>query len=372
MIVAHYSRGALLSKKVLGAPVSSSTLYEDDLATIPKLAEKLTLELVHHIELSLPRLEEQIEEKLAQTHLELERYGRGPPSEAGQRLIFLMDKVTAFTQDALSLTTGDELKCGEKLNVFSTLRKDFAKWKDILDKSGTSFNKNVEKEVGIYEETYRGKELPGFINYKTFESMVKAQVKQLEEPAIRKLKEAADSIRKMFLQLAYSSFIGFPNLLKAAKNKIEMIKQEKEAIAEKMLRTQFKMEMIVYTQDRTYSCSLHDRNKEDAEDRQRTGRTRSIMYYMDNSATLYELMMHIKSYYQIVSQRLADQIPMVIRYQLLEELAVELQRQMLQMLQDKDNVESLLKEDYDIGSKRLGLQHRHKRLMKAREYLVCF
>lgn len=43
--------------------------------------------------------------------------------------------------------------------------------------------------MGDYEDRYRGRELPGFINYKTFEVMVKEQVKQLEEPAIRKLKD---------------------------------------------------------------------------------------------------------------------------------------------------------------------------------------
>uniref|UniRef100_A0A8C6V0F6 Interferon-induced GTP-binding protein Mx n=1 Tax=Neogobius melanostomus TaxID=47308 RepID=A0A8C6V0F6_9GOBI len=344
------------------------TLFKEGFATVPKLAEKLTLELVRHIELSLPRLEEQIEEKIAKTQVELERYGSGPPSDAGERLIYLIDKVTAFTQDALGLTTGDELKCGDKMNVFSALRKDFAKWKHILDKSGDKC-----KEVEIYEDAYRGKELPGFINYKTFEAMVKEQIKQLEEPAVKRLKDAGDSIRKAYLQLAQICFTGFPNLLKMAKNNIESIRQEKETTAEGMLRTQFKMEMIVYTQDRTYSNSLSERKQEEDEEEERRPKhhkNRSIVYYMDNRATLTELMLHLKSYYQIASQRLADQIPMVIRYQMLQELAVDLQRQMLQMLQDKDNVEVLLKEDYDIGTKRAALQSRHKRLLKARAYLM--
>lgn len=50
-------------------------------------------------------------------------------------------------------------------------------------------NRKIEKEVKEYEAKYRGRELPGFINYKTFEVMVKDQIKQLEEPAIRRLKE---------------------------------------------------------------------------------------------------------------------------------------------------------------------------------------
>lgn len=52
-------------------------------------------------------------------------------------------------------------------------------------------NKRIEKEVESYEEKYRGRELPGFINYKTFEVMVKERIRQLEEPAVKRLKEIA-------------------------------------------------------------------------------------------------------------------------------------------------------------------------------------
>ncbi|XP_053171138.1 interferon-induced GTP-binding protein Mx [Scomber japonicus] len=353
------------------------TLYNDGLATVPKLAEKLTLELVHHIERSLPRLEEQIEEKLAQTQTELEKYGTGPPSDAADRLAFLIDKMSAFNQDALSLTTGEELKCGETINVFSTLRREFGKWNTHLEHSGEKFNDRIEREVEEYEETYRGRELPGFINYKTFELMVKQQIKQLEEPAVKKLKDIGDAVRKAFIHLAQSNFTGYPNLLKTTKAKIEAIKQEKESIAESTLRTQFKMELIVYSQDRTYSSSLSEEKRREVEEEEKSKslnsfQERSLVYSMDNHATLQELMLHLKSYYKIASQRLADQIPLVIRYQMLQESAAQLQREMLQVLQDKENMETLLKEDFDIGSKRAGLQSRLERLQKARSYLVEF
>uniref|UniRef100_A0A671UP42 Interferon-induced GTP-binding protein Mx n=1 Tax=Sparus aurata TaxID=8175 RepID=A0A671UP42_SPAAU len=348
------------------------TLYNDGHATVPKLAEKLTLELVQHIEKSLPQLEKQIEEKLAQTRAELERYGSGPPSDAAERVVFLIDKVTAFTQDAISLTTGEELKCGDRLNIFSTLRSYFGKWIVHLDRSGEKFNEKIEKEVEEYEERYRGRELPGFINYKTFEFMVKEQIKQLEEPAVKRLKDIADTVRKVFIQLAQSSFAGLPNLVKTAKAKIEAIKQEKESTAESMLRTQFKMELLVYSQDRTYSSSLSDCKKEEDEEEEEREKRYGIFFNMDNHATLKELMLHLKSYYKIASQRLADQIPLVIRYQMLQESAVQLQREMLQVLQDKENSEFLLKEDFDIGSKRANLQSRLKRLTQARTYLAEF
>ncbi|XP_052401611.1 interferon-induced GTP-binding protein MxA [Carassius gibelio] len=355
-----------------------SKLHDEGFATIPKLAEKLTIELVHHIQKSLPRLEEQIETKLAETQKELEAYGTGPPSDPAERLSFLIDKVTAFTHDMFNLTTGEEVKCASDLLVFPELRNEFAEWNIFLYHSGVSFSRKIEKEVDNYEAKYRGRELPGFINYKTFEGLVREQIKLLEKPALKTLKTVSDVVKRKFIQLAQYSFIGFPNLLKIAKTQIEAIKQDKECLAESMLKTQFKMELIVYSQDGTYSQSLkHAKDKQEEEEnfKLQSKPKKSIVSVdigTDNHATLREMQLHLESYYMIASKRLADQIPMVIRYLLLQEAALELQRNMLQLLHDKDGIDNLLKEDFDIGQKRENLLKRQKRLMKARSLLVTF
>uniref|UniRef100_A0A673FK23 Interferon-induced GTP-binding protein Mx n=1 Tax=Sinocyclocheilus rhinocerous TaxID=307959 RepID=A0A673FK23_9TELE len=342
-----------------------SKLYEEGFATIPKLAEKLTIELVHHIQRSLPRLEEQIETKLAETQKELEKYGNGPPSDPAERMSFFIDKVTAFTQDMFNLTTGEEVKCASDLLIFPELRDEFAKWNSFLDRLGVSFSKKIEKQVGNYEAKYRGRELPGFINYKTFEGLVREQIKLLEDPCC-------------FLSFKSISTV-FNNFQVVAITKIEAIKQDKESQAESMLRTQFKMELIVYSQDGTYSQSLQDAKEmlEEEEDESSHRKPKkfnfvSVDICTGSRATLREMKLHLESYYKIASKRLADQIPMVIRYLLLQEAALELQRNMLQLLQNKDDVDNLLKEDFDIGQKRESLLSRQDRLMNARSILFTF
>uniref|UniRef100_A0A3B3BA61 Interferon-induced GTP-binding protein Mx n=1 Tax=Oryzias melastigma TaxID=30732 RepID=A0A3B3BA61_ORYME len=331
------------------------SLYYDGRASVPKLAEKLTLELVHHIQKSLPRLEEQVETKLKQTQSKLDNLGCGPPSEPSEKLGFLIDRVTSFTQDAVYLSKGEDLRCGYKSKIFSVLRQRFSSWNHLIEDSGTTFSWNIEKEVTQYERKYRGKELPGFINYKTFEAMVQEQVKQLEEPAILKLKEVSG-------MSLLRSLVGLPNLMRAAKLKTEAIMNEKEGLAESMLRTQFKMEMIVYTQDCRYSKKLGKRKSE--------GGLVSITNGI--GASLKEMAKHLKSYYQIAGQRLADQVPLVIHYQMLQEFAVQLQREMLQMLQDKEKMELLLQEDHTIKENRVHLHNCIKRLSKARMLLSDF
>lgn len=47
----------------------------------------------------------------------------------------------------------------------------------------------LRDEVEEYTKTCRGKELPGFVNYRTFENIVKKHVQELEEPAIELLRD---------------------------------------------------------------------------------------------------------------------------------------------------------------------------------------
>lgn len=69
--------------------------------------------------------------------------------------------------------------------------------------------------------------------------------------------------------------------------KIEAISNDKEALAESMLRTQFRMELIVYTQDCRYSKKLGKRKREESGRENEAG------------ANLKEMMRHLKSYYEV-------------------------------------------------------------------------
>ncbi|KAF5889621.1 interferon-induced GTP-binding protein Mx1-like [Clarias magur] len=251
---------------------------------------------------SLPQLKEQIQSKLAETQEELNRYGSGPPSDPEQRIIFLTDKITAFNQDAISLTAGEELKSVPLINIFSRMRREFADWKTDLEKSEVKFNKVIEEELQVYEEKYRGREFPGFLNYQTFELIVRNWIKQLEEPSVERMKNISDLIMKTFIQLSEANFLEFPQLLKIAKTKIESIKETKEFEAEVMLRTQFKMELMVYTQDNLYSESLRRLKIEEGE-KERVAYgvacppSGGLYNQSDIKDAMEELTRHLKSYY---------------------------------------------------------------------------
>uniref|UniRef100_A0A3P9DM57 Interferon-induced GTP-binding protein Mx n=1 Tax=Maylandia zebra TaxID=106582 RepID=A0A3P9DM57_9CICH len=326
------------------------TLFDEGKASVPKLAEKLTLELVHHIQKSLPRLDEQTHKKLEQTQENLKKLRTGPPSDATQRQKFLSD--VTFAQDAISLTKGEELKCGYNSSIFFTLRNKFEAWEKIIKDSASSFKEHILREESQFERTYRGRELPLFVSYSTFESIIQKQIKQLEEPAIQKLKEVSEVVRKELFELAQNSFVGFPNLINTAKMNIETIRNEREEEAKSILGMQFKMEMLVYTQDSKYITEI------------RNGISKYGQLYF-GGMTSKEMMRHFEAYYNIAGQRLADQIPLVIRYQMLQEFASELQSKMLDAFLDKERKEYLLQEDSGTKNKREDLKMRLERLSRA-------
>ncbi len=67
-------------------------------------------------------------------------------------------------------------------------------------------------------------------------------------------------------------------------------------MAESMLKSQFKMELIVYSQDDTYSQSLKQvKNKLEEEDK----KNKKSGAITDNHATLHELMLHLESYHTV-------------------------------------------------------------------------
>lgn len=46
----------------------------------------------------------------------------------------------------------------------------------------------VQSKMKEFENQYRGRELPGFVDYKAFESIIKKRVKALEESAVNMLR----------------------------------------------------------------------------------------------------------------------------------------------------------------------------------------
>ncbi|KFV47239.1 Interferon-induced GTP-binding protein Mx, partial [Tyto alba] len=343
-----------------------SILMEEGRATIPHLAEKLTNELVRHIIKTLPTLESQIREVLQKTLHDLQRYRRGTPTTEYEKLIFLTDLIKLFNQDISQAMRGEEQLFGNETRLFAKIRREFQTWQVILLECTTKVKKNVPSKVWKYEDQYRGRELPAFTNYRTFEDVIKEQIVELEEPAIEILNNVIRLVEEKFVELTKRHFANFHNLNRTAKIRIEDIREKQAAEAERHIRTQFKMESIVYCQDDLY---INDLNSIKAENTTKAGKKSLDPFRIKSPALSRKWFLTRRP---ISIKRLSNQIPLIILSSALHDFGDNLQTTMLHLLQEKDKLSYFLQEDSEAAKHRNYLSQRVNRLAKACQYLRDF
>uniref|UniRef100_A0A452SQW2 MX dynamin like GTPase 2 n=1 Tax=Ursus americanus TaxID=9643 RepID=A0A452SQW2_URSAM len=175
-----------------------------------------------------------------------------------------------------------------------------------------------------------------------------------------------------FANTAKKHFSEFSNLNQTAQNKIEGIKTKQAETAENLIRLQFRMEQLVYCQDEIYREVLNQVRKEffnpvgtslkDPELKLSFSKDQSSM------SSITEIGTHLNAYFW----RLANQIPFIIQYFVLQENGSCLQKAMMQILQDREHYSWLLQEQSDTSTKRRFLKEKIYRLTQARHALYNF
>uniref|UniRef100_A0A8C5Z8R3 MX dynamin like GTPase 1 n=1 Tax=Marmota marmota marmota TaxID=9994 RepID=A0A8C5Z8R3_MARMA len=330
-------------------------LLDEGKATIPCLAERLTTELIAHICKSLPLLENQIKENIQKVTEELKYCGVDVPEEESLKTFFLID---------VSIPRGlvGQIPPGVHTGMLSLIR--------FCPHSHEAIHV-LRKEIRKFENQYRGRELPGFVNYRTFETIIKEQLRSLEEPAVDMLHTVTDMVRIAFTNASEKNFAEFFNLHKTAKSKIEDIRLEQEQGAERCIRLHFQMEQIVYCQDQVYRGALQGVREKEAEEEKRKSHGQSQSVSAEESS-MAEIFQHLDAYRKEAHNRISSLVPLIIQFFVLKTFGQQLQKAMLLLLQDKDACGWLLKERSDTSDKRKFLKERLSRLTQARHRLAKF
>ncbi|XP_058622270.1 interferon-induced GTP-binding protein Mx2-like [Onychostoma macrolepis] len=306
-----------------------SCLLQEEKATIKSLAVKLSQHLVDHIKKSLPQLNEQIKKKLWDLRNELKECEAGPPQDPRGAKKFLIQFLSNFSD---SLKKIQSLSLGEliiKENLFGQLREQFRKWNDHLNSSKTSCNDKTAERIQ-FSHKYRGRELLGFSNYKMFEDVLQDHVATLKAPAIKLLNTIKDIILEQFTDVVKQCFQNYSVLQNIIMNKIKNIQSSQQAKAEQRISEQFEMEKMIYTQDPIYLKFLNEISDEKFSEDE--------LPVFDIKSKYSEM---LEAYYEIVVQRMSDQLPMMISFFMLKETAQLLSIDMLSLL-DGANVSELM------------------------------
>uniref|UniRef100_A0A8C1NVN9 Interferon-induced GTP-binding protein MxE-like n=1 Tax=Cyprinus carpio TaxID=7962 RepID=A0A8C1NVN9_CYPCA len=315
----------------------------EEKATIPLLAKRLTNELFEHIVKTLPDLQKQLDMKLQKTSVDLRALGDGVPLGEHEKIKFL---VTKAEEDVKIPNT----------RVFNKIRVEFQKWRSALNAKAIKTEDILRVEVKEYVRTHRGMELPGFLNYRTFVSIITEYIEDMEEPALKMLKDVTDIVHSSVDHIVNTHFNALSHLESAAKERTDCLLDKQFQKAEKKIRSQFKMEKIVYSQDDLYSDQLCNVKR-------KSNANQGLLASFVN-ADVRDMGYHLISYLTITTERLANQVPLIVLYHTLNKYIAQLQCEMLVMTRENDPG-MLLQEDSDIERKRNELREQLKRLQRA-------
>ncbi|CAM4734650.1 unnamed protein product [Leuciscus chuanchicus] len=354
-------------------------LLKEDKATIKCLAVKLTQHLVDHIKKSLPHLNEQIKKQMWDLRNELKECEAGPPQDPKGAKKFLTETLTRFNDQIKSLSSGELII---ENNLFVQLRAEYEKWNNDLNNTKKIFNKSTEQMIAAMPN-YRGRELLGFCNYNMFEVVLQKHVATLKEPAMDLLNIIKGIIIKQFTKVVHQCFQKYPVLLGITMDKIHNIQSIQQEKAEQRISEQLEMENLVYTQDSIHLKAFEEIPEENPKEipKEIPEEIPEEMFSETKDTFSEEQLpiLHQKSkyseilqaYYEIVVQRMADQLPMMISLFMRKQTAQLLSTDMLSLL-DEANVSELLFEDSEVGRKRKDIQARLDRLSIGQEKISNF
>ncbi|KAF4095120.1 hypothetical protein G5714_024198 [Onychostoma macrolepis] len=310
-----------------------SCLLQEEKATIKSLAVKLSQHLVDHIKKSLRQLNEQIKKKLWDLRNELKECEAGPPQDPRGAKKFLIQRNPGRHEKSplhpiWLASFGSNSESGM---IILTVQRHLVTIQDYKTAERIQFS-----------HKYRGRELLGFGNYRMFEGDLQKHVATLKAPAIKLLNTIKEIILEQFTDVVNQCFQNYSVLQNIIMNKIKNIQSSQQAKAEQRISEQFEMEKMIYTQDPIYLKFLNEISDEKFSEDE--------LPVFDIKSKYSEM---LEAYYEIVVQRMSDQLPMMISFFMLKETAQLLSIDMLSLL-DGANVSELLFENSDVAPQKIG------------------
>uniref|UniRef100_A0A671MM54 Uncharacterized protein n=1 Tax=Sinocyclocheilus anshuiensis TaxID=1608454 RepID=A0A671MM54_9TELE len=274
----------------------------------------------------------------------LEALGDGVPLDEHEKIKFLVMKIRQFNDALERVKKAEEDVKKTNTRVFSKIRGEFQNWKSVLNAKAIKTEDILRVEVEEYLRTNRGMDI------------IKEYIEELEEPALKLLKDVTDIVQSSVDHIVNTHFKALSHLVRAAKEQIDYFLDKQFQKAEKKIRSQFKMEKIVYSQDDLYSnqlCIVKQKSK--------SGQGLLASFVKED---VRDMAYRLISYLMITSDRLANQVPLIVQYHMLNKYISQLQSEMLVMTRENDPG-MLLQEDSDVERKRNELREQLKRLKRA-------
>eukprot|EP00854_Cymbomonas_tetramitiformis_P012591 gene12591-14880_t len=370
------------------------------------LAERLSDVLATRIRDDLPLLVKQIEQQCEDTCGDLEDMGAGPPTshhEARHRFCALSRDLHKLISSATSGTYSHEaFSRDQSLRLISLVRdgpqREFET--ALLSLKPTWSTEQLQNEI----RHMRGRELPGFPRFETFEMLTQSFVRDWKEPCNKLLSDMACVLSRVCLALASLCVTSDGALVSELAWVIQAriaarVARAKEEGVDKVLQN----EMQAYTSNpafvenynriqlEKFEKTLQDFPEQAVPQSKFPGSLPLVCaaftaggvlgkvgdqpkeFWLAGAALSGPLVMLaqwalLDAYWETAVRRFADNVSMVLDRELIQDLADDIQSHLEQHLVERDLM-AFFNEDARTVERRLQLESKRDRLVRAREAL---
>lgn len=384
------------------------SMMPKDCFGVENLVSKLTDVLVSRVYNALPGMRDEISSKLETTKKELDELGRGAgetPSEASMTLMRIVFEYNNLLTESAVGRYVDKRLWSPSFRLCTRVRDLYDIFKESVESTrppfegDSAFIDEVESDI----RNSRGRELPGFLNTRIFESRVARYVEEWRTASnklVAEVRKSASSVANDILSLLAPEF---PGLRHKMQDIISEVLQRLEKEAREEIRALFDREVgQPFTMNEQFLAAVNEKRLERFDQAVRLAMSRAgrdmrgnmrekavtdmlrawyQSYYCSGSknrlrAEAEDLATMLGCYWDVSAKRFVDNHVMVVDTNIIRPLAhavhVPMNKLVVKVGTSQEALEKLLREDMTTVRRRKELSGQRRRLAKALELIDRF
>ena len=356
---------------------------------IPALASKLTKIQSDMVKGCLPRIQKQLNEAFHRRNQQIANLPKGIKSDADARSTFFLvqNNILATLTQIVRDGNFEKFPDDATLHYTARLHEMFLKFADDLHEAGSSLkDQSQTKEIQELLKEHQGVGLPDFLPHTVLHSLMKKQIESVSQTCTFLVDNAFEYATNVVLDINHHYSQGYPPLEKCytqlAIATLDDLKKTTVVFVERMLE---KEKTIVFTTNDYYITTLEkmhtalssNRNSYHLKEVDFGARDDKIVLselvsnFDRNYQDAWKMKVSVAAYWKVVQKRLADEIPLEIRYALQVAIIDEIHQNMMSKPWSgaETDLRALMEEDSTGAYNRSRLQLRVDNLKECLRHL---
>lgn len=364
---------------------------------VVNLMSRLTGVLVSRIQDGLPTMRKEISELKEKTIVELNDMGKPPPTDASSMravTLQLAQEVTTMMNEATRGEYSSSIFAHASMRLMARIREEGGP-QDTFRKTIITLKPTDEWEVDTLRKSIasmRGRELPGFLNFKVFDMLLKQVVATWKNPALTMLQDVKSIVEEVCEEIVEVTVPQYRTMASGMKQIMHTIIDERaEDVRSTVIEQWVGVESAAFTLQVEFFemynkkkverfAQAYDKMAPDLSAIFQEGngtelaRARMLQWYEQTHSVgnvtnehheAEDMQMLLESYWKTACDRAVDSICMKVDQHLIQKLADKTLEVLINLSLDEGKIGAFFAQDPRVREKRVKLQARLDRLKKA-------